>query len=132
MPDPFLQDGIGRQPDGVADPLRLEQLVDLGLGEAGVTTEVEVEAALAVAGDDRLEHRAPTVGAVDVARPQQAALEIAELVEQEQRVVAGTAEVAVPGRAFLLPERGALRAVHVEDDAVRRPALVHPVDPRAG
>jgi hypothetical protein len=67
--DPLLQDRVGGEPDGVADVLRLEQFVDLGLGEAGITTEVEVEAALAVAGDDRLEYRAPTVGAVDVARP---------------------------------------------------------------
>jgi hypothetical protein len=43
-------------------------------------------------------------------------------------VVAGAAEVAVVGRALLLAEGGALRAVHVEDDAVRRPVRVHPVD----
>src|SRR3954451_6763998 len=69
---------------------------------------------------------------MDVARAQGAALEVAELVEDEQRVVAGAAEVPVPGRALLGPVGWALRAVHVEDDAVRRPALVHPVDPGAG
>ena len=69
---------------------------------------------------------------MDVAGPQHAPLEITELVEQEQRVVAGAAEVAVVGRALLLPVGRALRAVHVEDDAVRRPARVHPVDPRPG
>src|SRR5215212_11455591 len=69
---------------------------------------------------------------MDIAGPEHAAFEVAELVEDEQRVVARAAEVAVPGRAFLLPKGRALGAIHVEDDAVGRPALVHPVDPRAG
>ena len=56
MPDPLLQDRVGRQADGVADPLGLEQLVQLGLGERRVAAEVEREAAPAVARDDRLEH----------------------------------------------------------------------------
>ena len=67
-----------------------------------------------------------------VAGPQGAALQVAELVEHEQRVVTGTAEVAVPGRALLLAMGRALGAVHVEDDAVWRLARVHPVDPGAG
>ena len=102
VPDPLLQDRVGRQADGVADALGLEQLVELGLGERRVAAEVEGEAPPAVAGDHRHQHGAPLVGAVDVAGPQQAALEVAELVEDEQRVVTGAAEVAVPGRALLL------------------------------
>ena len=47
--DPLLQHRVGRQADGVADALCLQQLVDLGLGERRVAAEVEVEAALAVA-----------------------------------------------------------------------------------
>jgi hypothetical protein len=53
--DPLLQDRVGRQADGVADPLGLEQLVELGLGERRVAAEVEREAAPAVAGDHGLE-----------------------------------------------------------------------------
>ena len=34
MPDPLLQDRVGRQPDSVADVLGLEQLVDVGLSAA--------------------------------------------------------------------------------------------------
>jgi hypothetical protein len=83
VPDPFLQDRVGRQADGIPRALGLEQLVQLGLGEAGVTAEVEGEAALAIAGDHRHQHRAPIVGAMDVAGPQGAALEVAELVEHE-------------------------------------------------
>jgi len=54
-----------------------------------------------VARSNRLEHSAPTVGGVNIAGPQQAPPDIAELVEAEQRVVAGAAEVAVVRRAFL-------------------------------
>ena len=109
VPDPLLQDRIGRQADGVADPLGLQQLVQLGLGERRVAAEVEIEAALTVAGDHRLQHRPPAFRAVDVAGPQDTALQVAELVEDEQRMVTGTAEVAVPGRALLLAMGRALR-----------------------
>ena len=90
------------------------------------------EAPLTVAGDHRLQHRAPAFGAMSIARPQDAALQVAELVEDEQRVVTGTAEVPVPGRALLLAMGRALVTVHVEDDAVWRPPLMHPVDRGAG
>jgi hypothetical protein len=68
---------------------------------------------------------------VDVAGPEPAALQIAVLIENEQRVVAGAAEVTVPDRAFLLAVGRALGTVHVEDDAVGRLAFVHAVDPSA-
>ena len=130
--DPLLQDRVGRQADGVADTLSFQQLVQLGLGERRVAAEPERQAALTVAGDHRLQHRAPAFGAVSVAGPQDAALQVAELVEDEQRVVTGTAEVAVPGRALLLAMGRALGTVHVEDDAVWRSPHMHPVDPGAG
>jgi hypothetical protein len=85
VPDPRLQDRVGRQADGILHALGLEQLVDLGLGEAGVTAG---EAAAAVAGDDRCQHRAPIVSAVNVVGAPGAALEIPELVADGQRMVA--------------------------------------------
>ena len=36
MADPLLQNGVGRQPDGVLEPLRLEKRVDLRHGEGGI------------------------------------------------------------------------------------------------
>jgi hypothetical protein len=39
---------------------------------------------------------------VDVTRPQCASLDVAELVEHKQRMIAGAGEVAVIGAAFLL------------------------------
>ena len=69
------------------------------------------------------------MGAVHVAGAQRATLQVAELVEHEQRVIAGAAEVAVIGRALLLTECRADGAVHVEHDAPRRIVVVTPVDP---
>src|ERR1022692_4811439 len=39
--DPMLQDLVGRQPDRVFDPLRLQVLVDLWVREAGVGAEID-------------------------------------------------------------------------------------------
>ena len=91
--DPALQDIVGRQPDRVGNLLGFEKLVDLGIGEGSIAPEVEVLYAPPVADDHRLQHCAPAGSAVDIACPQGAALDIAELVEYEQRVVAGAAEV---------------------------------------
>jgi hypothetical protein len=66
---------------------------------------------------------------VGVTRSQETALRITELVEQEERVIAGAAEMAVPDRPFLLAMGRAFGAVHVENDAARRLAIVDPVDP---
>ena len=52
--DALLQDLVGRQADGVADTLRFQQLVELGLGERRVAAEPKRQAALTVAGDHRL------------------------------------------------------------------------------
>ena len=71
VPDPLLQHRVGRQADGVADPLSFQQLVQLGLGERRVAAELERQAALTVAGDHRLQHRAPAFRAVHVAGAQE-------------------------------------------------------------
>ena len=87
---------------------------------------------LAIAGDHRLQDEAPIRGAVDVARPEERPIEIAEVVEHEQRVVAVTAEVSVPRRALLSSVGWALGTIHVENDAVGTFAGVDLVDPSAG
>jgi hypothetical protein len=69
---------------------------------------------------------------VDVARPREAALQVSELLEQEQRVVRGAAEVTVPGRTLLLAMGRPLGAVHFENDAFGRLPCMHPVDPGSG
>src|ERR1019366_7654513 len=102
-----------------------------GVGEARVTPEVSLEtpATVAVAGDHRLQHTAPVVGAGDVAIPQEGTFQVTVLVETEQWMVAGTLEVAVVGRTFLLPMRLTDRTVQVEDDAVGLTMLLNLADP---
>jgi hypothetical protein len=131
MADVALQHLVRRQADRVPNAFGLQHIVDLGLRERRVGTEVEVDAPLAVAGDHRLQDQAPVLCAVGVAGPQEATLQVAELVEQEQRMVTGAAEMTVPDRAFLLAMGRALGTVHVEDDRAGRLASVHPVDPDA-
>ena len=63
--------------------------------------------------------------------PQGAPLDIAQLVEEEQRVIAGTAEMAVVGAALLGAIGWALARIDVEHDGPRRSPLVHLADPLA-
>src|SRR3954465_13692741 len=48
-----------------------------------------------VTSNYRLQHRAPAIGAMDVARPQHTPLDIAELVEHEQRMITGAGKMAI-------------------------------------
>jgi hypothetical protein len=115
----MLQDGICRQPDRVPDPLGFKEFVDLGISESRVAAKIEPLHDAPVAGDHRLQHRAPFGGAVHVARTQRTPLQIAKLVEHEQRVVAGAAEMAIVGAAFLLAVGRALARIHVEHNHLR-------------
>jgi hypothetical protein len=73
--------------------LCFEKLVHLGVGEGRVASEIKTLHGSPVACDHRFQHSAPAVA-------QGAPLGIAELVEHEQRVVAGAAEMAVVGAAI--------------------------------
>src|SRR6476660_10241676 len=84
-----------------------------------------------VTRDHRLQYRAPAVGTMHVARPQRTPLDIAELVEHEQRMVAGAAEMADVGAAFLFAVSWAFARIHVEHDDPGLTPLVHRVDPLA-
>ena len=66
-----------------------------------------------------------------IARPKFRTLHVAELVEYEERMEAGAAEVAVEGRTFLLAVGGAVGAVHVEDQRFESRTLMDPVSPVA-
>ena len=59
-------------------------------------------------------------------------LQVAELVEYEERVQALRLEVAVPDRSFLVAMHRALRAVHVERNRLGRAPIMHGIDPAAG
>src|SRR5262249_49568007 len=69
------------------------------------------------------------VGAVHVAGTQGAAFEITELVEHEQRMIAGAGVMPVPDAHLLLAMGWAHARIHVEHNAPWRAAAVHKVDP---
>src|SRR3954451_6581043 len=100
--DLILQDLVGRKPDRVACTLGFKKLVDLGIGESGVASKIQMLHNAPVTRNHRLQQRAPALSTVDVARSQRAPFDVAELVEHKQRMVAGAGEVAVIGAAFLL------------------------------
>ena len=96
---------------------------DLGDNPAGLTTTGGP-----VAGDDRLQHVAPAMGAVDVARTQRSR---SPNWLRGQRVIAGAGEEAVVGRASLAAVGQADRAIHIQDDSLERLASIDFADPRA-
>jgi hypothetical protein len=81
---------------------------------------------------DRLQNAVPPVGAVDVARAQGAAFQIAKLVEHEQRMIAGAVILAIPDAVFLFAMRRADARIHVKQDTSRWTATMNAVDPFAG
>src|SRR3954454_21695951 len=102
MSDLVLQDTIGRQANRVACTLGFEELINLGIREGCVTPEIQMLHDAPLTRDHWRQQRAPAVGTMDVARSQRAPFDIAELVEHEERVIAGAGEMAVVGAAFLL------------------------------
>ena len=129
MRDLLAEHRIGGQPDSVEIVRFLQPLVDRGHRVGGIGAEETHEVTLGISGDHRVEHILPTVRAVDVAMPQGAAFQHAELVEQEVRVVAGAVKMPVPGRAFLITMGRADRTVHVKHDVLQAVAIMEPVDP---
>src|SRR3954470_19995527 len=131
MSDLILQDLVGRQADRVACTLGFKKLVELGIGKGCVTTEIQMLHYAPVTRDHRLQQRAPTIGTMHVARPQHTPLDIAELVEHKQRMIAGTSEMPVIGAAFLLAIGRAFARIHVEYNGLRLPPAAHLVNPPA-
>src|SRR5690348_11100890 len=79
-----------------------------------------------------LQHRAPAIGTMDIARPQSTSLDIAELVEHKQRVVTGASKVAIVGAPFLLAVGRAFARIHVEYDGLQPSPPTHFVNPLTG
>ena len=131
MGDALLQHLVGGKPDGVAEALGFEELVHPGQCKRSITSEVVPARPIPVSSDNGLQHIAPFVGAVHVAVTKDATLQAPELVEQEQRVITGAAEVAVVRGTLLLTVGRADGAIHVEHDELRRIVVMNPVDPLA-
>ena len=129
MGDPFLQDRVRRQADGVFDPLAFEILVKVRIGKGRVGAKIKAQDLAPIADNDRLQHTLPAVGAMHIAGTQSAAFQIAELVEYEERMIAGAFVMAIPDAHLLFAVRRADARVHVEHDAARRTASVNQIDP---
>ena len=131
MADPFMQDLVGGQPDRVFDPVDFEILLDIGIGEADVGAEIDARDFSAIARHEELQNVVPSVGAVNVTGTQRASFKIAELIEHEQRMIAGALVVAVPDAILLLALGRADAGIRVEQDTARRTAGVNAIDPHS-
>ena len=83
MRDAVLEHLVGRQPDRILEALGFEELVYPGQCKRGITPEVAPQQPVSITGDSRVQHVAPFMGAVHVAGTKGAALQVAELVEDE-------------------------------------------------
>lgn len=102
-----------------------------GDGKRGIAAKELRDFPVAIPRDHRQQHPSPEPGTGLIATPQQDTFQIAELIEEEHRMVTQALEVPV-GRA-LLPTVGlADRAVQIENQLFQRLALVDRVDPAAG
>jgi len=81
--DSVLENGVAGEAEDIPIVLRLQELIDLERGERRIGSEVAPFHRRLVAGDHRLQHRAPTLGGVDLAGAQGTAFEITELAEYE-------------------------------------------------
>ncbi len=132
MCDALLEYTVGGKADRVQETLGFQIFVYLRRGEGGVAPEIQPYLLTLVANDNRLQHAFPVIGTVNVAGTQGTPFKVAELVKEEKGMIAGASEVSVVGRALLFAMGRADAAVHVEDNHLRRAAVVHPVDPNAG
>ena len=87
---------------------------------------------MAIALDHRQQHIPPVFRAGLVAAPQQGVFQIAELVEQKQRMVTEAFKVSIVGRALLSPVGLTDGTVQIQDEFFERSSPVDVVDPAAG
>ncbi len=78
MRDLLLQDRVGRLANGVGVAFGFQDLVDLGLGEGGISAELAAQLPVPISSDHRLENQPPILSAVDVAGTQEATLQFAD------------------------------------------------------
>ena len=125
MDNAFLKHLISRQADCVLETLSLQELVDLRVHEGGIGLEVKAHLKRLVSRHHESKNIMPTIGGVDVAGSKRTAFQIAELIEDEQRVMAGAAEVTIVGRTFLLAIGWADAGIHIQHDGLGWAAAVN-------
>jgi hypothetical protein len=99
--------------------------MDVRRGEGGISSKVASQPSFPITGDHRLQHVAPVMGAMDGAGAQRASLQVAELVENEQEMVVGAAEMAIVDRALMVA-----RTTSFGGQRIRREIFVKSLRPR--
>src|SRR5262249_22077504 len=108
---------IGRQPDRVAHSAAFERLVEGRYGERSIRPHHYGPPAPAIPINDGQQDLVPSLGAVDVARPEFGREASATRVEDEERVITDRLEVPVISGLLLRAVDRAFGAVDVEDHA---------------
>ena len=91
------------QADSIIIFRRFKVFVQLRDGKGGIRPKEPHQVSLCIAGDDGSQKRFPSIGTMDVAMAQDAALQMTKLVEDEERMITHAAEVPVPCGSFPVP-----------------------------
>jgi hypothetical protein len=102
---PPLQHRIRLEPDRVSIPRLLELAVKGGFGKGSIATKELRDLAVVVPGNHWQQHTAPVFRTGVIATSEHDPFHVAELIEQEQRVVAAALEVPVVGGSLLIAVR---------------------------
>ena len=98
MADFLVQHSVLFGADGIEIPFSLKGFVKLWDGKGGTPSKEAHDVALCVARHDGYQKSPPVIGAVDVALAQRTAFQVAELIEDEQRVIVVVFEGRPTGR----------------------------------
>ena len=118
MTDSRLENLICGKADRVLNPFGFQELVHIRLSEGSITSKGDSFDGSLIAGNDRLEDVFPAIGAVDVSGTKRASLQIAELIEHEERMVTRATKMPVPDAVLLITMSWAYTRIHIKHDAV--------------
>jgi len=107
------------EPDGIEDRVIFQVFVDIRRGEGRVPPHVELLIHRLILVHYRGEELFPAVCRVDVARSQDRPLAVTEIVEEEERVIAGGFKMTVVGGALLVSVDRRLGTVYVQYHLLR-------------
>lgn len=105
---------IGFQSDGVEVPLCFEAAIHMGISKTRVSTEEPQDVTASISSNDGLQNALPILGTMDIAIAKEGSLNIAVVIEAEKRMITGTLEAAIVGRAFLIAVSRADGTVHIQ------------------
>ena len=97
-----LQDRVGLEAYGVAISFFLQYSVQRWIGEGRIATKKLGDVQVAISLDHGQQHSPPELCTGVIAASQHRSFQVAELIEQEQRMVAVAFKVPIVRRALLL------------------------------